>query len=118
MLTPSYRRDDPSRTASPYAGPGEAYPGDVPKVDRDEAVTAVQAVLANEAAYAYGETAEWWAEVLMDHVSNLRENVLLALLDTGDCPSIRAGLAGLLGRFIQATAQERVNEQCAMGVYQ
>ncbi|WP_169512546.1 hypothetical protein [Bordetella avium] len=102
--------DDPLRTGSPHEAPGEHYPGDVPEIDRDEAVAEVQAALAGEGQRAYGETAEWWADVLMDHVSNVRENVLLALLDDGSCPSIRARLADLLGDFIWATAQELVTK--------
>ncbi|RIQ55341.1 hypothetical protein [Bordetella avium] len=104
-MNPYAYPDDPCRTASPYEGPGESYPGDAPEIGRDEAITAVQAVLAREIGSAYGESADWWGEVLFDHVANLRANVLLALMDDGACPSIREHLKDLTGNFIWATAQ-------------
>jgi len=97
-------RDDPSRTAAPYQGPGESEPDDAPTVTQEQAVAAVTAVLANEAEFAFGETAEWWVDALMNELANLQGHVLLSLLIGAACPSIGQRLNEMLGRYIEQTA--------------
>lgn len=102
--------DDPSRTAPPYQGPGESEPADAPTVTREAAIDAVSAVLAGESEFAYGETSEWWTDVLMNELAPVQANALLAFLIGAACPSIGDRLGELLGRYIEQQANKLLAE--------
>lgn len=110
MLALAYR-DDPARTAPPYQGPGEVEPEDSPVVSKEDAVKAVKAVLYGESTYAFGETADWWCEVLMDQLADVQWLLLLSILDGRNCPSAGDRLNELLGNFIDQQVNELVAEK-------
>lgn len=102
-------RDDRSRTSDFGDMPGE-QDADQPTVDRPTAVAAVVAVLAHESEFAFGETAEWWVEVLMNNLADNQAGVLLALLIADTAPSIGKFLADHTEQAIEGHANRLLSK--------
>lgn len=96
--------DDPFRVAPPYQAPGEYEPADLSAVTRASTVAVVNACLAGETQRAFGETSEWWCDVLMDSIAEVQPQALLGLLISAQCPHIGKLMQRLLEDTIHETA--------------
>lgn len=72
----------------------------------EAAVFIVAGCLAGDRERAFGEDREWWCEVLMDELASVQANVLLAILQRDECPSIGADLRALLAPVVREKAMK------------
>ena len=94
--------DDPTRTADYGYFPWETEDESQP-ITEAEAVTAVMACLSGHMPEAYGESHEYWCEVLLDQICEPEDFriAFLSLLGHGiDAPSATRNLRKSLRRFI------------------